>query len=150
MPFSIQFESTGIYHVGTPSQQMLVSFEELLGFHAGIIGLLEYGHGWRVIKAVIRRLIARLRWRPMESPYSVCIDSSGPIYYVITHGEDAIRITAQELDASLFGRVIKKQWDRGMEDDGWVVVGFSIVKAFVYGLWKNLAYQMRWRKIGAT
>ncbi|RAK98748.1 uncharacterized protein BO80DRAFT_411792 [Aspergillus ibericus CBS 121593] len=150
MAFTIQFESAGIYHVGTPSQQMLVSFEELLGFHAGITGLLEYGHGWRVTKAVIRRFMARLRWRPMESPYAVCIDSSGPIYYVITHGEHAIRITGQELESSLFGRVIKRQWDRGLEDLGWSEVTLSILRAFVYGLWKNLAYYMRWRKVGSS
>ncbi|PYH94506.1 hypothetical protein BO71DRAFT_398855 [Aspergillus ellipticus CBS 707.79] len=146
--FAIQFESAGVYHVGTPSQQMLVSFEELLSFYAGIIGLLEYGHGWQVTKAVTRRFIKRLRLT--ESPYTVGIDSSGPIYYVICHGEESIRITAQELDSSLFGRVIKKQWDRGMLDPGWMVVSVSILRAFVYGLWKNLAYHMRWRKVGSS
>ncbi|PWY73013.1 hypothetical protein BO70DRAFT_364770 [Aspergillus heteromorphus CBS 117.55] len=150
MSFAIQFESAGVYHVGTPSEQMLVSFEELLGFYAGIIGLLEYGHGWQVTKAVVRRIIGRLRWRPTESPCAVGIDSSGPIYYVICHGEDSIRITAQELDASLFGRVIKKQWDRGLGDPGCVMISASIFRAFIYGLWKNLAYHMRWRKMGSS
>ncbi|OJI84644.1 hypothetical protein ASPTUDRAFT_40657 [Aspergillus tubingensis CBS 134.48] len=147
--FSIQFESAGVYHVGTPTEQMLVSIEELLAFHAGIVGLLEYGHGWRVIKAVIRRFLARLRWQAMDSPYSIYIDSSGPVYYVITNGEDAVRITGQELGSSLFGREIKKQWDRGMVEPGCLGATFLILKAFVYGVWNNLAYYKRWKKVAA-
>ncbi|GKZ19350.1 hypothetical protein AbraIFM66951_005581 [Aspergillus brasiliensis] len=147
---AIQFESTGVYHVGTPAEQMLVSFEELLAFHAGIIGLLEYGHAWRVTKTVIRRFLARLRWQAMDSPYSIRIDSSGPVYYVITNGEEAIRITGQELGASLFGRALRKQWERGMVEPGRLEATVSILRAFVYGLWKNLAYHMRWRKVAAS
>ncbi|RAK83123.1 hypothetical protein BO79DRAFT_161699 [Aspergillus costaricaensis CBS 115574] len=113
--FSIQFESAGVYHVGTPTEQMLVSFEELLAFHAGIVGLLD----------------------------------SGPVYYVITNGEDAIRITGQELGSSLFGREIKKQWDRGMVEPGCLGATFLILKAFVYGVWNNLAYYKRWKKVAA-
>ncbi|RDH27586.1 hypothetical protein BDQ94DRAFT_163486 [Aspergillus welwitschiae] len=150
MTFAIQFESAGVYHVGTPAEQMLVSFEELLAFHAGIIGLLEYGHGWRVTKTVIRRFLAHLRWQAMDSPYSICIDSSGPVYYIITNGEDAIRITEQELGSSLFGRALKNQWDRAMAEPGQLKAIVSIFEAFVYGLWKNLTYYMRWRKVAAS
>ncbi|GKZ75240.1 hypothetical protein AnigIFM59636_003721 [Aspergillus niger] len=150
LTFAIQFESAGVYHVGTPAEQMLVSFEELLAFHAGIIGLLEYGHGWRVTKTVIRRFLAHLRWQAMDSPYSIRIDSSGPVYYIITNGEDAIRIPEQELGSSLFGRALKNQWDRAMAEPGQLKAIVSIFEAFVYGLWKNLAYYMRWRKVAAS
>ncbi|KAJ5106784.1 hypothetical protein N7456_003459 [Penicillium angulare] len=139
--FEIQFDAAGIYLVGTQTEQFHVSFEEMISFTGGIIGLLEYGVTWKVIVAVLGRVRHRL-WRrrgmPLGARSSVCVDNSGPVLYEIRHGIETIRISPQELESSRFGKAIKEFWDGGMVEPG---VGWTVrmvIEAFFVGLWRNI------------
>lgn len=138
--FSIQFDAAGIYKVGTRNQQFHVSFEEMMSFTGGIIGLLEYGLAWKVLKSSLGRTRHRLwhhRGTSLDTQPAIWIDNSGPVLYELRHGLESIRICPEELETSRFGKAIKLYWDGGMTGlkTSWVVR--MILEAFFVGLWRN-------------
>lgn len=146
--FAIQFDAAGIYKVGTRNQQFHVSFEEMMSFTGGIIGLLEYGLAWKVIKGALGRTRHRL-WHhagnSIDAQPAIWIDNSGPVLYELRHGLEVIRICPEELEASRFGKAIKLHWDGGMAGvkPSWVVK--MIVQAFFVGLWRNMLRHLKIR-----
>ncbi|KAJ5746266.1 hypothetical protein N7520_011448 [Penicillium odoratum] len=143
--FGVQFDTAGIYLVGTPTEQFHLSFEEMMAFEAGIIGLLEYGVTWKVLKGIISRIRYRLWNRAgtsMETP-ALWIDNSGPIIYEIRHGMESIRITPQDLENSRLGRVIKEHWDMGMTEPSTRFATRMLFEAFFIGLWRNILRRLK-------
>lgn len=144
--FGIQFDTAGIYLVGTPTHQFHVSFEELMSSTGGIIGLLEYGLTWKVINAVLSRVRHRV-WHhartSLDTPPPLWIDNSGPAIYEVRHGLESIRVSPQELESSRFGRAIKKHWDRGLTGPStkWIVQ--MVFEAFFIGVWKSMRRGIR-------
>lgn len=147
--FGVQFDAAGIYLVGTPTEQFHVSFEELISFTGGIVGLLEYGDIWKVLKGVLNRLRHRLGHQSgtsFDTQPSLWIDNSGPVLYEIRHGIESIRASSQDLEASRFGRILKKQWDRGMIGLSSMWITRMLVEAFFIGLWRNLLRRLKIRE----
>ncbi|KAJ5165892.1 hypothetical protein N7492_006188 [Penicillium capsulatum] len=148
--FGIQFDAAGIYLVGTPTEQFHVPFEEMISFTGGVIGLLEYGLPWKVLKGVLARVRHRL-WRrsgpSLEAQPAVWVDNSGPVVYEIRHGLQSIRVTPQELEASRFGRAIKKPWDGGIRGHSRLWVMWMLFEAFWVGIWRNLLKCLKPRRI---
>ncbi|KAJ5587145.1 uncharacterized protein N7459_002910 [Penicillium hispanicum] len=147
--FGIQFDAAGIYLVGTPTAQFHVSFEELISFTGGIIGLLEYGLPWKVLTGILGRIRHRLWHRPgtsFETHPSLWIDNSGPVVYEIRHGAESIRVSPQELESSRFGRAIKEHWDGGMNGPDTVWVMQMLFESFFIGIWRNVQRRMTFRK----
>jgi len=139
--FGIQFDAAGIYLVGTTNEQLHVSFEELVSFAAGIIGLLEYGLSWKVLKGILGRARYRLWHRPeisLDQQLPLWIDNSGPVLYEVRHGEESILVTYQSLEATRFGRAIKKHWDGGMTRPSNLWIVRMVLEAFFVGLWRNM------------
>ncbi|KAJ5897688.1 hypothetical protein N7504_007976 [Penicillium tannophilum] len=147
--FAVQFDAAGIYLVGTPTEQFHVSFEEMIAFKAGIIGLLEYGVTWKVSKAVVSRIRHRLWNRAgtaMETQPALWIDNSGPALYEIRHGIESILVTPQDLECSRFGRAIKKYWDMGMTEPSTRSTIQMLLEAFFIGLWRNVLRKLKFKK----
>lgn len=146
--FTIQFDAAGIYKVGTRNQQFHVSFEEMMSFTGGIIGLLEYGLAWKVLEGAIGRTRHRL-WShsgtSINAQPAIWIDNSGPVLYEIRHGLESIRICPEELETSLFGKAIKLYWDEGAIGvrSSWVMK--TIIKAFFVGIWRNILRRLKIR-----
>ncbi|CAP99921.1 Pc22g26330 [Penicillium rubens Wisconsin 54-1255] len=150
--FGIQFDAAGIYLVGTPTEQFHISFEELISFTGGIIGLLEYGVTWKVLKGVSNRLRHRLVHQSgtsSDTQPSLWVDNSGPVLYGIRHGPhgiESIRASPQELEGSRFGRAVKKHWDRGMIGLSSIWTTRMLMEAFFVGLWRNTLRRVKTRK----
>lgn len=139
--FRIQFDAAGIYLVGTPTEQFHIPFEELISSNIGILGLLEYGLTWKVLKTVLSRIRHNLWHRRDNSPQTqpvLWIDNSGPRFYEVRHGVDSILVACAELEGSCIGRLIKLHWDLGGEELGTVRMWRLVVEALVRGVWRNL------------
>ncbi|KAJ5656567.1 hypothetical protein N7507_008517 [Penicillium longicatenatum] len=144
--FAVQLDAAGIYLVGTPTEQFHLSFEEMMAFNAGIIGLLEYGVTWKVLKGVISRIRHRLWNRAgtaLETQPALWIDSSGPVLYEVRHGLESILVTPQDLESSRFGRAIKKYWDMGMNEPSTRSTIQMLLEAFLIGLWRNMLRKLK-------
>ena len=139
--FSIQFDAAGIYLVGTAAEQFHVPFEELISFAEGIIGLLEYGLLWKVLKGALGRARHQLWHRPeasLDQQLALWIDNSGPVLYEVRYGEESILVTRQSLESSRFGRALKEHWDGDMtRPSTWWIVRM-VFEAFFVGLWRNV------------
>lgn len=147
--FEVQFDAAGIYLVGTPTEQLHVSFEEMIAFKAGIIGLLEYGVTWKVSKAVTSRIKHRLWNRAgtaMETQPALWIDNSGPVLYEIRHGMESIRVTPQDLEYSRFGKAVKEYWDMGMTEPSTRSTIQMLLEAFFIGLWRNVLRKLKTKR----
>ncbi|KAJ5629410.1 hypothetical protein N7528_003067 [Penicillium herquei] len=147
--FGIQFDATGVYLVGTQTEQLHVSFDEMISCTGGIIGLLEYGITWKVLKGILGRIRNHLSrhadTRPETEP-TVWIDNSGPVLYEIRHGVESIRVSPQDLESSRFGKAMKEYWDGGMVEAG---VGWNtqmMFEALFVGLWRSFLRSMKPRK----
>jgi hypothetical protein len=139
--FGIQFDAAGIYLVGTEAEQFHVPFEELISFAGGIIGLLEYGLSWKVLKGVLGRVRHRLWHRPnisLDQQLPLWIDNSGPVLYEVRHGEGSILVGFQDLESSRFGRAIKEHWDGGMARPSTLWIVRMLFEACFVGLWRNV------------
>lgn len=148
--FAIQFDAAGIFLVGTPTEQFHVPFEEMISFTGGIIGLLEYGLPCKVLKGVLVRTRYRLWPRSgasLEVQPALWIDNSGPVVYEIRHGLKSIRVSPQELEASRFGRAIKKRWDGGTRGLSTLWVLRMLFEAFCIGVWRNLVRFLKVRRL---
>lgn len=146
--FGIQFDAAGIYLVGTPTEQFHVSFEEMISFPGGIIGLLEYGLSWKVLKGVLSRVRHRIWHRSdasLDTQPALWIDNSGPMLYEIRHGVDSILVTSTDLESSCIGRAIKMHWDRGLSGLGTLCTTRMVLEALFVGVWRNMR-QLRIRR----
>ncbi|KAJ5945634.1 hypothetical protein N7454_002473 [Penicillium verhagenii] len=147
--FGVQFDAAGIYLVGTPTEQFHISFEEMMSFKGGIIGLLEYGVTWKVVKGIISRKRHRLWNCPetsLDTQPALWIDSSGPVLYEIRHGLESILVTPEDLERSRFGRAIKEHWDTGMTEPSTRGAIRMLLEALFIGLWRNLLRRLKLQK----
>lgn len=132
--FGIQFDTAGVYLVGTTVEQFHVTSEELISFPEGVIGLLEYGNIYEVIKQFF--------WyranKSFEQAFPLWIDNSGPVLCEIRHGEASLLVTYDSLDSSYFGRAIKKLWMGEMMESGRIWIVRTACQALFTGLWRNL------------
>ncbi|KAJ9360504.1 hypothetical protein DTO280E4_4221 [Paecilomyces variotii] len=145
--FGIQFETAETYLVGTKSQHIRVSFDELMSFFGGVVALLDYGVTWRVIKGVLQRW-RRPGWNELEGSDPVWVDNSGPLYYEIRHGPDSIKVSPSDLESSRFGMVIKRQWDDGMNAMGNLWMTKIVIQALLSGLCRKTLGYLRLKSIG--
>lgn len=125
---------------------MRVSFDELMSFFGGVIALLDYGVTWDVIKAVLLRW-RRPGWNELEGSDPVWIDNSGPIYYEIRHGSDSIKVASSDLESSRFGRIIKRQWDDGLNGLGRFGVTKLVLEALFSGLGRRILGYLGLKKV---
>lgn len=148
--FGIQFDAAGIYLVGTPTEQFHVPFEEMISFTGGVIGLLEYGLPWKVLKGLLVRTRHRIWPRSgasLEAQPALWIDNSGPVVYEIRHGLESIRVSPQDLEASRFGRAIKKPWDGGAMGPSTFWFVRMLFEAFCIGVWRNFVRCLKVRRL---
>lgn len=128
--------------MGTATEQFHIPFEELISFTSGIIGLLEYGLPWKVLKSLLSRVRHRL-WRESETSTStpaLWIDNSGPRFYEVRYGMDAILVGKTDLEGSCIGRMIMMDWDLGADEErcgAWCVLTL-VARASLLGVWRNL------------
>ncbi|OJJ43521.1 hypothetical protein ASPZODRAFT_28189 [Penicilliopsis zonata CBS 506.65] len=137
--FAIQFETAGLYIIGTPTAQMHITFDELLDSLGGIVGLLEYGLGWRVCHSLVHRIIRYRQWNVLKASQALWIESSSPLFYELRHASESIRVTPAELEGSRFGRIIKEEWDGGMHVRQKRWIARMIVAAALAGMFKNIS-----------
>ncbi|KAL1869543.1 hypothetical protein Plec18167_007841 [Paecilomyces lecythidis] len=145
--FGIQFETAETYLVGTKSQHIRVSFDELMSFFGGVVALLDYGVTWRVIRGILQRW-RRPGWNELEGSDPVWIDNSGPVFYEIRHGPDSIKVAPSDLESSRFGMVIKRQWDDGMTARGNLWVAKIVIQALFSGLCRRTLAYLRLKSVG--
>lgn len=139
--FGVQFDAAGMYLVGTPTDQFHIPFEELISSTVGILGLLEYGLTWTVLKGVLSRMRHRLWHRSntsLERRPALWIDNSGPRFYEVRHGVDSILVVCAELEGSCMGKAIKLQWDLGVDELGTWWTGRLVSEAVLIGVGRNL------------
>lgn len=138
--FGIQCDTAGFYLVGTPTEQFHIPFEEMISSTSGILGLLEYGLSWKVLKGILGRMRHRL-WHRRDVSFGtrpvLWIDNSGPQFYEVHHGVDSILVSGPDLETSCIGRAIKLHWDLRVNHLGTWRTARLVVEALVVGMGRN-------------